>query len=191
MGEDFNLNSKLFELPADGEVVLPELEEVALEDIPESVIDQIQFEERTQVLSSTRALGKARVLDFGPAGNAYLLTYHAERDVGVFSRFYVVNEIDTTNSGEIMGAGISFLELSDNGQETDVPCVQYTFTKHEYERQGLALRRLIILNMANKMIFKRPLASGSFVDPGVEQLWQKLEAAGLATKIEEGYYLFK
>jgi hypothetical protein len=191
MGEDVDLNSRLFELPANGNAILPPEESLELNELPEAVIEQVRFEENMQELSTVRQMNKPKVMDFGSAGKAYIVADYCERDIGTFSKFYVVNEIDISTDGNLMGGGLSFLELDENGVETDDPYVQFSFTKPGYERQGLGLRRLIILNEINKKLFHRNLTSGSFIEPNIEALWQRLEQAGLAEKIEENHYRFR
>lgn len=188
MGEG---QTRLFELTTENKVSIPPAIEIEWSDIPDSVTEQVLFENNSQELSESEAYKKPLAMDFGEAGKSYVMAYWARRKLGGIVDFYVTHLIDTTTSGDVTGGIISFIELDEDGEPTEEgPYVQFNFTKSDYEKRGLALRRLISLNKATKQLFNLPLSSGSFFAPGVENIWQKLEAAHLVEQFEPHYYRF-
>lgn len=90
-----------------------------------------------------------------------------------------------------MGMANSILETE--GTEADKPFVQFTRNAEDFHKQGLALRRLIVLNEVNRMFFNLSLGSGSFsaTSDNARKTWERLAAAGLALKLDEDIYRFK
>jgi hypothetical protein len=191
MGEEIDFNPKLFELPSEGEVVLPNFEEVRLEDVPRLALDQIDFDMRIQEINRKPIKLPVR-LDFNEAGLVYLLAYDFDSSIEGSAKFRSIYLADISQEGQAMGSGYSLIDLDETGREKVRPYVGHTFTEPDFTRQGLGLRRLVILNEANQRWFGDSLGSGAFVSSQGESsqakgLWNQLETHGLAVKEGEGY----
>jgi hypothetical protein len=192
VGEDLDLSSKLFEIPADRKVVIPDFEKVRYEDIPAIVIDQVDFDLRILEMVSKELVRLPVKLDFKEAGKAYLLAYDYDSSLDGSAKSRAIFEADVSLDGRAMGSGYSLIELDAVGREQVRPAVGHTFTEPDFTRQGLALRRLFILNEANKKWFGDALGSGTFVssegqDSPAKAMWEQLEAMGLAVKEDERF----
>jgi hypothetical protein len=190
MGEDIPDNPRLFEIPADGQATLPDFRPVSAESIPPIVSDLVLRLDRTGTITRRAPLETAQRLDFGPAGETYVLPYYEERS-SLEDKQNAVYVIDVSESGEVMGFSISTLNLPADAEGSNTPFVRDTFTNYDYLRKGLNLRRLIVLNEANKLFFQKILHSNPSIGPGAELVWQRLEQAGLAKRDQGGYSFIK
>lgn len=185
--------TKLFELPEAGNYV-PQLQNCRMDDVPRVVHEVIFSQRRTDEVTKATLQRKPQVADFGEAGKTFVLAYHQSKMLeGYPTRDYAVFAVDVSRSDEFMGYGLSLLELDENNQEIgEPPFVQYTLTEGNYRDQGLAVRRLIVLNEANKAMFSQFLHSGTFAENGraAEAAWQQLVNRNLAVKSDDGYYRF-
>ncbi len=95
--------------------------------------------------------------------------------------------VDTRNN-EITGRGELRLGLeTEEEYYKDKPTVGYTFTKEDYQNQGLGKRRIEIMNAFSRMDHGLPLYSDTLMaDKNAEKVWQSLEQKGKAKKIQEG-----
>ncbi len=187
MGEDITPNSRLFEIPPDGKVVLPELQQLVHQEVPPSVLEQIDLEMRIQEINIYQAEKTPFLADFGSAGKAYLLAYYLERRVPWVDRFYSVYEVDLASSGEVIGSGSSLIDLDNVKRETTRPYMWHTNTNEDYQDRGLGMRRLVLLNEINKRLFRDSLGSGSLTAPEPVHIWERLVEKGLVIKEGEGY----
>lgn len=195
MGEKIKRNLSLFELPAHGEVHLPPFETTQMELVPQPALDQVEFDLRVQEAVKKKLLRHPARMDFGPGGRVYLFAYDFESGIEGTAKFRGIFASDISPDGRAMGSGYSFIELDEKDRERTRPIVGHTYTEPAFARQGLGLRRLIILNEANKKWFKDSLGSDSFVteregSSQAKRLWEQLETAGLAVK-EDIAYRFK
>lgn len=193
MGEDVVTNPKLFELPPDGKVLLPDFEIVRQEDLPEEAIYQIDLNMGLHEAIRRRLIKTPLKLDFNSAGYAYLMAYDFEAGNEGLAKFRGVFEADISADGEYMGSGFSLIDLDEVGREKVRPYVGHTFTEPGFIRKGLGLRRLFILNEANKKWFGDSLGSGLFIpsdddeDPYAKAMWEQLVAHGFAVKEDETF----
>lgn len=188
----------LFELPPETKPILPPFIKIGWADLPRQVTNQFEFDNRLQEISSLELARNPQVLDFAEKGRAYVVAFHAKRNADNV-RLNIIHEVDLSQEQIVAGGGTTFLELDEDNKPThENPYVQFTFTRPDYTRRGLALRRLLILDEANKSIFGRHLESGGFTgeETGAEEVWKKLGAAGLVEhfevpEFEEIKYRFK
>lgn len=194
MGEDLDINHKLFELPPQGEVQLPNFEEVRLEEVPQLALEEVDFDFRIQEAIRRKLIRLPVKLDFGRGGQMYLFAYDYESGVEGLAKFRGLFAADISADGQAMGSGYSLIDLDEVGRERVRPYVGHTFTEPGFIRMGLGLRRLIVLNEANKRWFKDSLGSGNFIPVGEngetshsKEVWERLEAKRLVVKEGEGY----
>ncbi|HET9721456.1 MAG TPA: hypothetical protein VFP32_00290 [Candidatus Saccharimonadales bacterium] len=186
--------SMLFEMTG-SDFNIPQFQECVLEEVPQAVRDQISDEAvRLQEVAQPTLLRRPVLLDFGGHGKTYLLAYHQIKQVeGYETRDKAIYAVDLSENEEVMGYGVSLLDLDDNDQEKDgPPFVQWTSTSQEFAKRGLGVRRLIILNEANKFFFNHLMSSGSFTgdNPAAQLAWERLVRHGMAVKDEDGSYRF-
>ncbi|HLG91152.1 MAG TPA: hypothetical protein VI336_03295 [Candidatus Saccharimonadales bacterium] len=187
-----NEKTKIFQTTEGAGSNLPFLHDCEPDDVPEEARDQIKLV-ANNLESIQTPLRKPNYMDFGDGGKAYVLTYHQTSQYeGYQTRNYAVYSVDIGPDGEYMGIGTSLLELDqDDREKGDPPYVEWTYTRDAYKNRGLATRRLIVLNEANKQFFNHRLSSGSFAeDPAAEKAWQRLTELGLAAQDEHGGYQF-
>ncbi|MEX1059191.1 MAG: hypothetical protein WEC17_02055 [Candidatus Saccharimonadales bacterium] len=189
-----NEKTKIFEFPGNEDYKIPEFQDCDIEQIPRIVHEQIDEQRRFDEVKNAVLLRKPLMTDFAEAGKVFLLAYYQQSMAeGYQSKHYAVYGVDVSQSGELMGSGLSLLELDEsNHAKGEPPFVQYTRTQESSRNQGLAIRRLIVLNEANKALFKMPLTSGMFAsgDQAAEAAWQHLVAKNFAVQDEHGGYRF-
>ena len=187
-----NEKIKIFQITEGADSNLPLFQDCEPDDVPEEARAQIKLVANNLEAVQT-PLGEPRYMDFGDSGKVYVLACRQTAQYeGYQTRNYAVYSVDIGPDGEYMGIGASLLELDqDNHEKGDPPFVQWTQTKDEYRNRGLATRRLIVLNEANKQFFSQRLSSGNFTeDPAAEKAWQRLTELGLAAQDEHGGYQF-
>ena len=194
MSETSPARPKLFQLPERDNYQLPPLKKCDMENVPREVHEQIYHQRATDEVAKSTLLGSPLNIDFGEAGRVFVLAYHQQKTLdGYPSKDYAVYTVDIGQNGELMGYGLSLLELDAKNQEvSEPPFLRYTYTPNNFRGQGLATRRLIVLNEANKSLFKHFLSSGSSRQgaPAAEGAWQSLVAKGFAVEGENGNYRF-
>ena len=114
---------------------------------------------------------------------------------------YLVNQLEQTAEDDIMtymldtrkGDNIGYAIMRNSSSYLkDLPYVDYTETEFDFERQGLALRRLKIMNAISRAIYGKPLSSGIEVEPEAEKVWNKLVKEGLVKERKQNihHYVF-
>jgi hypothetical protein len=169
--------------------VATKFEPYPLKQIPLAALREIERRNFRSDTTTLEHLGSAFKLDFGDAGSAAILAYYREK-YGGLNKSFEVYAADISRNGELMGVGASSLEVDPVTGQEGVPFVVYTHTERPFLSLGLGLRRLIVLNQANKQLFNLPLHSGAALEPEAEKLWQRLEQEGLTIK-EGPRYRFK
>lgn len=66
------------------------------------------------------------------------------------------------------------------------PFIGYTGTTENYQRQGLGVRRIEVMNAFSEMHYNSPVYSDSLLSPSAEKVWEFLQTSGHAEKIQEG-----
>ncbi len=96
--------------------------------------------------------------------------------------------LDARNSKSIGHGELRWSLSNKSGFFKDKPFVGFTETEKEYQRQGLAERRLYMLNAFSKMTYGFALYSSDVVDSRAINLWEKLVNEGKAKKFKSGEY---
>jgi len=184
--------TKMFQFTEGSTPDIPALLECELEDVPENVGHQIQILANTFEASNLQPSGKPMYMDFGKGGKVYVLAFNqTNHSEGYEVRIDAAYAVDINTQGKIMGVGISFLGLDENGQEKGYPPIMaWTNTEDEFKSQGLGTRRLVVLNEANKQMFNHFLTSGEAINEAAEAAWRKLTAVELAVQENDGSYRF-
>jgi hypothetical protein len=94
--------------------------------------------------------------------------------------------VDVRN-GEVAGYGEIRWHL-ENADEyfKDKPFVGYTKTMEGHRRQGLAERRLRLMNAVAREKYGLPIHSDTVIAEGAKAMWEKLVKEGRARKYKEG-----
>jgi hypothetical protein len=192
MGEEIDSNPKIFELPADGPVLLPEFEEIKVKDLPEGARFLINSDMGAIEATNRKMIKVPIKLVFEDAGTSYLVAYDFESGLEGLAKFRGVFAADISASGEGMGSGYSLIDLDEAGRENVRPYIGHTFTQPAFEHQGLGVRRLLIINEANKKWFKDSLGSGQFAGvvgeiSHAKNIWELLVSKGLVIREGTGF----
>jgi hypothetical protein len=196
MGEDVDEKQKLFELPSDGDISLPVAEQSSDPEIEQIISDATAVAERSKDHLRIKLDPATYRFDFGSSGSVYIKTAHQQSYYSdKTENSHLIYAIDLDNSGQVMGSALSIFH-SDYGGEENHPFVGWNQTKARFYRQGLSLRRLIVLNEMCKQLYGDKLtSSGIFVDRSPEnpaiKTWESLARVGLIEKTEPGYRFVK
>ena len=107
-------------------------------------------------------------------------TYHNE-DTERLSYFWDSRNSKTIGHGELRWSLSKKSKFFKNK-----PFVGFTETEKEFQRQGLAERRLHMLDAFARMTYGFPLYSSDVVTPRAINLWEKLVREGRAKKFKSG-----
>lgn len=84
---------------------------------------------------------------------------------------------------QVVGLGSLFFQTqSQDPNFKDQPYVSWTETKRSFRGQGLALRRLHVLNQISLQQWRHPIRSGFIIEEGAKAVWEKLIAGEQAEK---------
>ena len=186
MPANLETNPSLFRLSEAADISMGVVPFVACNDaaIPEEA--QAQFKRWSHSVRLHKLGQGALRLDFAERGGVFVADYAGTSQQGVdFTEVYMA---DTDTNGNVMGSGIVALIQGDEDLR-NTPMVRYTQTEPIYQRRGLGLRRLVIMNEVAKRFFGTALSSSlvSLIQPEAESLWQRLETNGLAATQGERY----
>jgi hypothetical protein len=97
------------------------------------------------------------------------------------------------DSGEkLIGYGeVDYLDRSNDEYYVNKPFVAWTKTEEDYQRSGLGLDRLLIMNAASLLLDGLPLhSSTNFRHPSARSRWQALVTEGLAMSYQQEHASF-
>jgi len=130
------------------------------------------------------SLGLNQLREFNqPNGDTTVFgTYTRPTDGQVAERDTILFDIDSDDT--VTGIGkIQYFD-SFKGMESvvGVPFVGFTKTVGSLERQGLAERRLLTMDLIARRAYGKALHSGTYQVEAIKPLWDKLVGRGLAVK---------
>jgi hypothetical protein len=165
------------------------MSELRLNDLPKAVLKYFEANSRRFILPEKYKPGNFKRLlavDYTNGDKTYIanqIKIYENDDDAIEDLSYLIDYRGGNNIGH---AELRYNLQSDSEYFKNKPFVGYTATKEEYQRSGLAERRLFLMNALAKTLYDYPICSDTVISAEAKSLWEKLVQENKAKMIKEG-----
>jgi len=159
-----------------------------INDLPPAVLDFFESNSKKFVLPEVyqpKDFKKFMLVNFDNGDRTYIANqvkkYNEEED-GTEDLNYLVDYRGDENIGH---AELRY-NLSDSEYFQNKPFIGYTNTEEKYQKTGLGMRRIFLLDALAKTFYNHSVCSDTVITDQAKSLWEYLVQDGKAKKFKEG-----